>query len=89
MAMSDIDELEPPHVLALIHARYAADAVSQWLTTIGFDGGDLAMGGGEVLALYRGYGPSPVARCVLSGDPSVRSRTWDQVRDAIHEPLQR
>lgn len=89
MAMADIAELEPPHVLALIHPRHSADAVAQWLTAIAFDGGDLAMGGGEVLGLYRGYDPSLVARCVLQGDPAVRSRTRQQVLDAIHQPLQR
>jgi hypothetical protein len=89
LVLADIAELDPPHVLALIHPRHAGDAVAQWLTAIGFDGGDLAMGGGEVLALYRGYGPSPIARCVLQGDTASVSRSKQQVLDSIHEPIQR
>jgi hypothetical protein len=87
--LADVAELQPPHVVALIYPRHATDAVARWLGRIRFSGGDVALGGPEVLASYRQTAGPPVASCTLRCRVEWASRGAAEVLRAVHEPVQR
>ncbi len=85
----DLPDLDPPHAVCLLYPRYASAAISGWLMDGGFVGGDIALGGQEVLALHHRAGATPVASVNIAGASGYDSRTREEVLQSIREMVQR
>ena len=73
----------------MIFPRHANAAVAAWLARINFSGGDVALGGPDLLQSYRESSGTPVASCALRCSMDWTSRTAEEVLRAVREPVQR
>ena len=85
----DLADLDAPYAVALIYPRHASALVANWLHQVGFDGGDIAMGGADVLAAYRGAAPAPIAACRLATSRSCATRSPEEILRTVNEAVQR
>jgi hypothetical protein len=76
-------------VTALVFPAEYEDEIGQWLTAIGFRGGDLAEGGVSHVANYYGQRQTLLERQQLWSKPTIPSRSPEEVLANVHKAVQR
>ena len=89
LELTDLPEVDPPHLVAMLFPRHANRPVAQWLSDAGFAGGDTVMAGEHVRRLYHEAGVSPVMSTVLPAAADRRPRAPDEVLATVRELIQR
>ena len=82
-------EFEPPHVTALTFPAASSTTVSTWLGRIGFNGGDLVVGGVDVQNVLAGTARVAIASCALDAVLDYRERSPEEVLAAVSDAVQR
>ena len=77
------------YVTALIYPAECEDDISQWLTTIDYQGGDLAEGGISHVTNYYTQKKTILAREQLWSKPAIPSRSPEQVLASVRQAVQR
>ena len=85
----DLPGHSPPHAVALLFSRHVMGQVSDWLTTIGFQGGEVVSGGGDAVDSYREAATDPIATLHLHAQATLTSRSAAEVLRTVRNPLQR
>ena len=86
---ANVDEFDPPHVTALTYRAAATTAISGWLSTIEFEGGDRVVGGLDVYTQLIGAGGPRLDADRLPAAIDYCDRPATEVLATVDRPLQR